>query len=783
MYVAMDCSPKFDDVFESLPVACHEIDLGGRVIRMNRAEGDLLGYEADSVAGRPIWEMVAPELRDVCQSDVRRKMNGLMPLMAFEREYRTSKGESLVMEIHESYLLDASGAIRGLRTVMLEVTGRRRAEMRLRASEERWQLALKGTNAGIWDWDAKANEVFFSKRWKEMLGFEEHEFPDLSRAWEERVHPEDLPRVHKELSSHLEGKTPFYETEYRIKHKNGDYLWVMARGQALWDENGVCVRMAGAHTDITQRKHEEELLRHAKEQAEAANQAKSEFLANMSHEIRTPMNGILGMTELALDTPLNSVQRNYLECVKVSAETLMTILNDILDFSKIEAGKLNLEERVFDLNETVGDVMGTLAARAHQKGLELMYRIGTDLPDTVVGDAVRLMQVLWNLIGNSIKFTEKGEILVDLALEQDLGDSLIVHGQVADTGIGLTLEQQTHIFEAFTQADSSTTRRYGGTGLGLAIVSRLSSLMGGRVWVESVAGIGSTFHFTARLGKTAGPAHAPIESDIAGLKVLIVDDNQTNLKILSEFVQSMGMTPAIAGDGQLGLRMLSEAWESNRPFALVLLDVQMPNMSGLTVARKIKENPVFSELPVMMLSSTDQPESLERRRAAGIMDYLVKPVRKSSLLRAIHGVISGGTNERALEEISHEGLATPQVPLRILLAEDNLVNQRLAVGALEKFGHAVTVAATGREALATLDKGYFDLVLMDVHMPEIDGLEASRAIRAKEARHGGHMPIIAMTACAMIGDEQRCLEAGMDAYISKPLSIKRLLEVIQRTVA
>ena len=750
---------------------------------MNRAEGDLLGYAADSVAGKPIWEMVAPELRGVCRSDVRRKLSGEMPLAAFEREYRTSRAEPLVMEIHESYLFDASGAIRGLRTVLLDVTGRYRAEMRLKASEERWQLALKGTNAGIWDWDAKANEVFLSKRWKEMLGFEEHEFPNLAGAWEERVHPQDLPRVQTELRAHLDGGTPFYESEYRIRHKSGDYLWVMARGQALWDAKGECIRMAGAHTDITQRKHEEELLRHAKQQAEAANQAKSEFLANMSHEIRTPMNGIIGMTELALDTPLNSVQRNYLECVKISAESLMTILNDILDFSKIEAGKLSLEERVFDLHETVGDVMGTLAARAHQKGLELMYSIGAELPDAVVGDAVRLMQVLWNLIGNSIKFTEKGEILVNLALEEDLGGSLIMHGQVADTGIGLTPEQQIHIFEAFTQADSSTTRRYGGTGLGLAIVSRLSSLMGGRVWVESVAGTGSTFHFTARLGKSPGPAHAPVGADLAGLNVLIVDDNRTNLKVLSEFVRSMGMRPAMAGGGEEGLRMLTEAAGSNHPFALVLLDVQMPDMSGFTVARKIKENPVLSGVPVMLLSSTDQPESMERRRALGIMDYLVKPVRKSALLRAIHGVIREGTNEKVVEVRPRDLPAALPLPLKILLAEDNIVNQRLAVGALEKFGHAVTIASTGREALLTLDSGHFDLVLMDVHMPGIDGLEASRAIRVKEERHGGHMPIIAMTACAMIGDEQRCLEAGMDAYISKPLSIKKLLEVIQRTVA
>jgi len=775
--VPMVCSQtSIDDVFDSLPVPCHEIDFEGHIIRVNRAETLLLGYDSKSVEGRPIWELVSPELKDVCMRDVRKKLHGEMALGVFEREYQTSSGEHLVMQIHESYLRDETGAICGLRTVMLDVSEQRRAEARLKASEERWQLALRGTNAGIWDWDARTNTVFLSKRWKEMIGYAPEEFPDLPGEFERHIHPEDAERVRDEIASHLAGKTPFYETEYRLRTKRGDYVWIMARGQALWDDSGKPLRMVGSHTDITQRKREEVQLRQAKEQAEAANRAKSEFLANMSHEIRTPMNGIIGMTELALDTPLNTIQKNYLDCVKTSADALMTILNDILDFSKIEAGKLTLEEREFDLHEAVGDVMGTLGARAHQKGLELMLHISPELPDVIIGDPVRLMQVLWNLTGNSIKFTDKGEVLVDLSLEQMIGDRMQLHGRVVDTGIGMTREQQAHIFEAFTQADSSTTRRFGGTGLGLAIVAKLVNLMGGKVWVESQSGLGSTFHFTAMVGKGQQPLQAPVSLDLAGLRVLLVDDNETNLKILDEFVRSQKMVPVLAGSGGQAMRLIDEAAEQGRMFSLVLLDVHMPELDGFMVARMIKATPAADRVPLMMLSSVDRAENLEYRKSLGIREYLVKPVRKKLLLQAIQEVMRAEQKQEAVKPVAASGC------LKVLLAEDNLVNQKLAVGALQKFGHSVTVAGTGREALDKLDREKFDVILMDVHMPELDGLEACRRIRTQEAESGKRMPIIAMTACAMKGDEERCLAAGMDAYLSKPLSIKKLLDVLQKTV-
>ncbi len=775
---------SLDDVFDSLPVACHEIDLEGCVIRMNWAESRLLGYEPSAVAGKPIWEMVSPDQREVCQRDVRRKLRGEMALRPFERDYRTSTGGELVMEIHESYLRDGNSNIRGLRTVMLDVTEQRRAEAKLKASEERWQLALKGTNAGIWDWDATTDAVFFSKQWKEQIGYGEDEFPNNVGALESHVHPDDLEGMRGRIRAHLRQETPYYESEFRMRSKAGNYVWIFSRAQALWDDAGKPVRMVGSHADISHRKHEEEFLRQAKDLAESANRAKSEFLANMSHEIRTPMNGIIGMTELALDTNLGSVQRSYLSCVKTSADSLMTILNDILDFSKIEAGKLTLDEREFDLHESVGDVMSTLASRAHQKGLELMYHISPELPDCVVGDPVRLMQILWNLAGNGIKFTDKGEILVDLDFDRAGEDGLMLHGRVIDTGIGLAPESLDQIFEAFTQADNSTTRRFGGTGLGLAIVSRLVGLMGGKVWVESDAGVGSTFHFTAKLGRATGPAHRPVEAELEGLRVLVVDDNETNLKIQDEFVRSMGMEPAIARGGTEALGRLRTAASVGRRFGLVLLDVHMPEMDGYMVARAMKADPLIDGVPIMMLSSVDRPESNEMRQALGICEYLVKPVRKSSLLRAIRGVFREEAEEKPLAaDALGNGTTQGLSALNILLAEDNAVNQRLAVVALQKSGHTVTVAWTGREALEKLEKERFDLVLMDVHMPELDGLEASREIRLREARSGGRTPIIAMTACAMQGDEERCLEAGMDAYISKPLSIKRLLEVIQTTVA
>lgn len=787
-------------LLDHLPVMVYGLDSTGRFCLWNRECEQVLGYCQEEVFGwtrLELFERMYPDpvYREYVQTQVasHRYRN-------LQTRVTTSDGSIRICSWSN---LSADVSIAGMPVwgIGVDVTERQRTEEALRLANARLDLAVRGSNVGLWENDMPDGDYRKGKvhciNIMEQLGYPAEATMDYEQV-AGVFHPDDAKRVHESLRTYLASETPEYEVEFRARHRDGSWRWLLSRGMALRDDQGKPIRFAGTRIDITDLKRIEDELRQAKEAAEAASRAKSEFLAHVSHEIRTPMNAILGMTELTLDTRLTEQQRNYLTIVNSSANALLNVINDLLDFAKIEAGKLELDPTDFSLRSIVNETLRALALRAHKKGLELVCHIDLDVPDALSGDAGRLRQVLLNLIGNAVKFTENGEVVVHVAVGKvehsiDKPGETYLRFEVSDTGIGIPRDKQAMIFQAFEQGDNSTTRRYGGTGLGLAIASRLVGLMGGRVAVESIPGKGSTFSFTASFHLRS---RSPLQNtrlhiaEFVGMRVLVVDDNETNRTILDKWLRGWRTEPTSVGDGLTALNTLWRGVALGQPYSLALLDGRMPGVDGMALATEIARSPQLANCRVILMTSEDRPINRTQQRELGIAAVVTKPIQQEELVEIISQALSSSQVDQTevaanlTEDSDERPINEPaKQPLKVLVVEDNEFNRQVVQHLLMQKGHQVQIANNGRAALSALEQDCFDLLLLDVHMPEMDGFQVVEFLRQQEHGNGSRMPVIALTALSMKGDRERCLQAGMDDYLSKPIRRGELFAAIESVLA
>jgi len=769
-------------------------DREGRHIMVNRYYEESTGYAPAQVLGKRDDEFFPPEIgRSIIAVDL-----GVMEKRQqcrFEEEVPHPDGSIHTYLTEKLPIIDADGEVHGLVGLATDITERKRMEMELRAKEERLDLALRGANLGLWDWNIQTNANIVNDIWIDMLGYTREELDaKLARNnqdWAALVHPDDIPVIRDASLQHYSGRSPMYRAEFRMRTRNGGWKWILSTGRVV-ERNaaGEPLRMVGIHLDIDDFKRLQAELEQAREAAESADRAKSRFLANMSHEIRTPMNAVLNLAELLLDSQLDSRQHQYLRVIHTSAKSLLKLINDVLDLSKIESGKLDVEVIPFHLRELMEDLTLALGDQASRKGIELSVHIAPDVPVMFEGDMYRLRQILVNLIGNAIKFTEQGEVMVHVTLAYDgiSADhkSAIVQFSVHDTGIGLSPDQTSHIFDAFSQADSSTTRRFGGTGLGLAISQRLATHLGGHgITVTSAPGKGSTFTFHVPLGIAPEP-NDPHAEALNGKHVLLVEDNPGARTAYLSMLDRFGAHARCVTNAHAARDLLRDPLTTTD---ILLVDWNIPGGSAPGLIEQVREQEATRHLPIIALVGLASPAEIDRLTELGVSSILRKPINAATLFDALAALTGAQLSGDTPPQPQAEQAATPGFEgVRVLLVEDNRVNQLVAKEMLKRKGFEIFTAENGRIGLERIQKESFDLVLMDVQMPEMDGLEATRHVRAAEEqalREGlapRHIPIVAMTANAMPGDERTCLDAGMDAYVAKPLNITELLDTIARVL-
>jgi two-component system, sensor histidine kinase and response regulator len=756
-----------------------------RFLDCNDAACKLYGYSHAEIKTLKPIELHPPEERATMRDEV--AAGGFGATWAYT--HLTKDGRRLPVEINV-----APTEYQGQQAriaIVRDVSLRRHAEQALRASESKYRALFEHVSDPIFILDANTYQYLdCNETASRVYGYSRDEILRMTpfdvRSPEARQSlQEDLAALAaSSAAAGIPGSRVCSTTTHLTKAGRRMEVEVLA-DRIEYEGRAAIIALV---RDVTTQKAAEAHLIKAKAAAEAASRAKTEFLANMSHEVRTPLNGILGMTDLVLDTQVTAEQQDYLQMLKSSADLLLTIVNDVLDFSKVEAGRLELERVEFNLRSALREVTKTFALRAHDKQIELLYDIGPEVPDLVVGDPTRLRQIVVNLLGNALKFTDKGEVLLKVETESLSQDSVTLHFAVRDTGIGIPADKQRVIFEAFSQADGSMTRRFGGTGLGLTISSRLAEAMGGRLWVESELGKGSVFHFTALLRSVTTPTIVPSPSaaGLDGLRVLVVDDNASSRRILSGILQRWSMSAFEAASGPEALALLAEAGDTGSQFDLLLADAGMPGVDGFELVEKLRQHPATNLPAVILLTSAGRRGDGALCRQLGVCAYLTKPIADAELRVALLSVLDHRQDtiesrklvtRHSLREQQQE-LHSP-ASLRVLVAEDNLVNQRLTARLLEKRGHSVTIVENGREALQALGEATFDVALLDVQMPEMDGFETAAAIRSQEETTGRHLPIVAMTAHALKQDEERCRAAGMDGYVSKPIQPQQLFATIE----